>query len=656
MAVDLRIIGWKAEGLRCPDHEVSFVNGDKSVYPISLLQMPNGTGKTTTLTLLRACLSGSALSEGWDAEKVRSFQKRDSREGTGTFVVELLANRKRVTFTMTFDFEEGTVRYSTTAGSGKREGFHPPRELQKFLRPSFVRFFVFDGELAEQLLSREYTNAQLVIEDLFQIGLFTSISNHVRDYWDQQTEKKGATEGKGLTQRKNRVEKLTVRLSKLKADRAAKKQEADRTRRELEKKQAKFKTEIAAQKELSGRLTKAESDLAAETERVRAGARNLLEQMRSPQNLSAVFADEMVKLKDSLDRVKLPESTAREFFEELAQDKECVCGTVLDDKTREAIRKRASQYLGADNVAFLNAMKGDIGSMVGADPAVHEKLLSDSIDTLVEQCRKQEEYRTARDAVQAEGVAADPALQQAEKEIDELEKRLATLEDELADYDSTDETAGDDCTGIKLIEKRLKDAEEKLAEITQTITLRAKRDILVGILEAAHKAARRGISAEICDQANERIEELMPHNAIRVKEVNKCLVLRGQEGGSVGETLSVGYAFLATLFSRTEHKLPFIVDSPANPIDLKVRASVAELIPNLADQFVAFTISSERQGFLGPLERVVKSGIQYLTLFRKGDVELERSARKVSGKAETEDGLCVPGKKFFHDFHLEEEG
>jgi hypothetical protein len=52
----------------------------------------------------------------------------------------------------------------------------------------------------------------------------------------------------------------------------------------------------------------------------------------------------------------------------------------------------------------------------------------------------------------------------------------------------------------------------------------------------------------------------------------------------------------------------------------------------------------------------VKSGIQYLTLFRKGDVELERSARKVSGKAETEDGLCVPGKKFFHDFHLEEEG
>jgi hypothetical protein len=428
MAIDLRITGWKAEGLRCPDHEVSFLNGDKSVYPISLLQMPNGTGKTTTLTLLRACLSGAALSEGWDAEKVRSFQKRDSEEGTGTFVVELLANKKRVTFTMTFDFEEGTVRYSTTAGPGKREGFHPPRELQKFLRPSFVRFFVFDGELAEQLLSREHTNAQLVIEDLFQIGLFTSIVNHVRAYWDQQTERKGATEGKGLTQRKNRVDKLTGRLVKLRADRATKKQEAEKTRRELERKQAKFKTQIAAQKELAGRLSRAESDLAAETERVRGGSRNLLEQMRSPQNLSAVFADEMVKLKDSLDRVKLPETAARDFFEELAQEKECVCGTLLDDKTREAIRKRASQYLGADNVAFLNAMKGDIGTMVGADPAAHEKALTETIDAMVEHCRKQEEYRTARDAVQAEGVAADPTLQQAEKEIDELEKRLANCE------------------------------------------------------------------------------------------------------------------------------------------------------------------------------------------------------------------------------------
>ena len=65
----------------------------------------------------------------------------------------------------------------------------------------------------------------------------------------------------------------------------------------------------------------------------------------------------------------------------------------------------------------------------------------------------------------------------------------------------------------------------------------------------------------------------------------------------------MGYAFLATLFNRTEHQLPFVVDSPANPIDLRVRARVAELIPRLSNQFIAFTISSERQGFLPGLEQ-----------------------------------------------------
>jgi hypothetical protein len=133
------------------------------------------------------------------------------------------------------------------------------------------------------------------------------------------------------------------------------------------------------------------------------------------------------------------------------------------------------------------------------------------------------------------------------------------------------------------------------------------------------------------------------------------LVLTGQEGGSVGETLSVGYAFLATLFNRTEHQLPFIVDSPANPIDLRVRAKVAELIPRLANQFIAFTISSERQGFVGPLEQAAGAPLQYLTLFRKGAAALEAAAAEERGLKTSADGVCVSGREFFMRFHLDSE-
>ena len=125
--------------------------------------------------------------------------------------------------------------------------------------------------------------------------------------------------------------------------------------------------------------------------------------------------------------------------------------------------------------------------------------------------------------------------------------------------------------GIEILEKRIVDAETKLGEITRTLTEKAKRDILKTIIDSAHKKARHGITTELCDEANGRISELMPHNNISIERIERNLILKGQEGGSVGETLSIAYAFLATLFNRSDHQLPFVVDSPAGPIDLAVR-------------------------------------------------------------------------------------
>ena len=61
MPAIMRILGWKAHGLRCPDHEIDCTDTDNNVHSVTLIQMPNGTGKTTTLALLRAALSGAAV-------------------------------------------------------------------------------------------------------------------------------------------------------------------------------------------------------------------------------------------------------------------------------------------------------------------------------------------------------------------------------------------------------------------------------------------------------------------------------------------------------------------------------------------------------------------------------------------------------------------
>lgn len=120
--IDIRIAGWFAEGLRCPDHEVSLISSGGTAFPISLLQMPNGTGKTTTLTLLRAALSNLPEREDWDEERILSFRKLEPQTSIGVFRVELLYNESRLTFSLDFDFESATVEISTTIPSGLKRG------------------------------------------------------------------------------------------------------------------------------------------------------------------------------------------------------------------------------------------------------------------------------------------------------------------------------------------------------------------------------------------------------------------------------------------------------------------------------------------------------------------------------------------------------
>lgn len=655
MPTELRILGWESTGLRCPDHAVQFVDGDDSTtHPITLIQMPTGTGKTTTLILLRAALSGSA--EQWDSRKVTSLRKKDGGGDSGAFRVSLLVDRRRVTIVMQFDFAEGIVSYSTTVQSGIKSGFEPPREVARFLRPEFINFFVFDGELAEQLLSHDHTDAQAAIDDLFQLRVFADMKARVQDFWGEVIAGKSATKSKGLNRRRNRVKLLSKRIRELDAIRAKVETEHRQAKRRLDTKNTQFREEINKQKAQSVRVREADAQLQDAEHIVENLSRDILLDMRDPHALSSSFALGVVDLKNNLDRVKLPESAAREFFMELAQEDECVCGRSLDEATRKVVRERAERYLGSEDVILLNAIKSDISSLIGEDLASHEAALACSIEKLVDAIDEAERLRTKRDAVIGDAASGDPKLEQAMDDIKTLEEEVKNLEDCLERYDDTTSNLNDEQTfGIGVLETRLKFAEKQLAEITDTLELKEKTSVLSSILDTAQAVARTNLSAQICLQANERIAALMPHNAIRVERVDRSLRLWGQEGGSVGETLSVAYAFLATLFRSTGHRLPFVVDSPANPLDYEVRANVAGLIPGLSHQFIAFTISSERECFLEPLEMAADYRVQYITLFRKGHAELEARAAKVALRNETQDGITVYDRGFFCDFQLEAE-
>ena len=656
MAKVMRILGWQAEGLRCPDHEIVCCTENGDPHTVTLVQMPNGTGKTTTLDLLRTALSGAADKGKWDQARIREYQKKNSERDDGLFEVCILLNDRRVTIRMEFDFENGQIFYKTTHGSGQRDGFHPPLGFQRFMRENFVNFYVFDGELSQRLLDREFTEAESVVEHLFQINLFQDLKSKVSEYWENKTQHVGATERKGLSRRRNHLEKLNVRLKQLTKERRICLNKKGIVTSKLQSKEETYAHKIMREEADAKELEKAKTEADRLQAKVREEAFGALETMRDPHAISSTFAQSMLALKSGLDRVKLPESAAREFFEELADELDCVCGRPIDDEIREVIRSRAGQYLGSDDIAFLNSMKSTIQDVVGVSVDDSAKALDDKITALTTTVGEERAALNDLEALHLELGQSDPDLKRIQDEINDLSAQLSMIDDDLEKFESKDQEQADDRTlGIEVIVKRKKNAEDRLAEITDTMELKAKRDALCRILDNAHQKARKEITKELCVEANRRIGNLMPHNNILIDRIEHCLILQGQEGGSMGETLSVAWGFLATLFHRSEHELPFVVDSPTGSIDLAVRPKIGELIPNLTGQFIAFIISSERERFVSPLKNSSSEEVQLVTLFRKGPKELEDRARATGRFNETVDGLSVSGEEFFNDFQLDTE-
>ena len=654
MASALKFLGWKAEGLRCPDHEIDLTdNGDP--VSISLIQMPNGTGKTTSLNLLRAAMSGGA--ENWGPQEVRSYQKQGTtRVQPGVFTVRFEVDGDRVTIRLNLDFDEGRARYETTIKSGKREGFSPPRSLRRFMTPSFVRFFIFDGELAENLLDPSETDAERAIEDLFQIQLLDTMRRRVEEYWSRRTSDKRVSSDNVLDKHISKYRRSKKRLEKVQKQKERDEKELRKKREELERKKSEFEEELQKRSNNREKLTNASTNLKEWQGKVDSRSASVLDKMRSPHALSKTFAEEIVQLKTKLDRVQLPERTAREFFEELAEEEECICGRELDKQHRQNIRQRAGQYLGSDDVAFLNAMKADISNIEGSIRESQEELES-SIGSLIEAIGKEQEWQNELDDVRAEVTSSDPKAAKISDEVDELKDEIDDLEDRMERYESLSEQKGiDDTWGIEVLKRRVDRHKKKVGELAEALGLLRKKDALEFILNTGHDIARRKISEEVCREANDKINSLMPNNEIRIEEIESSLRLHNQESGSAGETLTVGYAFLATLFNRSSYRIPFVVDSPANPIDLDIRQQIGSIVPSLSHQFIAFTISSEREGFVTSLKESADD-IKFLTLFRKGIDEAERKVAQVPShrKHEFSDGWCIEGPSFFNKFQVDED-
>lgn len=653
----IELAGWESQGLRCPDIAVDLYKSSK-IPPVTLIQMPNGTGKTTTLNMLRAAMSGDAAN--WDSGKIKSYRKPGADNETGYFIVHLLVDSNRLTFELTLNFEEGTARYRTTSpgSGGVTHGWHPPAQALRFLRGNFVQLFVFDGEFADKLLDSRESEAEKAIDALCQLYLLDDIAQEARATWQRATKDKSSKTDKGLSRWEAIQSKIQKQIDYVNYAKSGAIEKIELLEGDATRLRVKINEKVGSQKHHREKYdTKKAEEFKAQKE-VEAYNLDVMALMRQPQTLTEAFSSALVDLKEQLDKLKLPSSTSRQFFIELMQEAECICGSPMGESVKANIKAKAERYLGEETSGVLNSLKEDIDTYVNQVESPKTEDLSVALQKLDAAVTKKKGLESITRALW------EQLIEQGDEELKDWQQNLAKVEDELNQLKgllqeinrapAEDDDEKSHC--LNALKKLLREADHKISEITGTLELREKTETLESIMSIALEKSRSYIRKELTEECNERLKTILSRSPLQVESIGKSLKLKHQAGASVGQTLSVGYTFLTSLLHRGQHQFPLVVDSPANPLSIEVRREIGKLVPALCEQFVGFTISSERAGFVEVLDNECGGKVNYLTLFRKGD----GTASLLEGLGlydHTQNDTCVLvyGKEYFCRFDIEAE-
>ncbi len=658
----VELLGWESKGLRCPDMSVELTQHGR-ISPVSLIQMPNGTGKTTALQLLTAALDGSATK--WSPERVRTFRRAGETGSKGQFLAKLLVDERPLTFDLSLDFDEGHARYRTTSpgSGGVVSGHNPGPTLNRFLTPQFTSLFVFDGEFADRLLDTQQSEAERAIDALCQLYLLGDIAEFSEQEWTKATRRGGPTTQVGLAALQQRRAAVQKRIATLNQHQATAKKQQGELEERIKKLEELIANHMSRTKDVNEAYDRAKSALADAENRVTIESSAMMQSIRLPHVLHACIPLALTSLKANLDRLQLPENTSAQFFDELLQEPNCICGREMTDAARQSIRARAQEYLGTEEAGVINALKKDIDQYTteseGGDG--HARLLDSNQKLSAAVRERQQAEGLVRSLKQQLIDGGDEKLRDWETELNakqaQTSKVLNTLKVTTADNpdDDRNKTEDGDVLSIPVLTRRLADIDARLSELTKTVKLHNQTKLIKKIAMEARDLARDNIRARVLVDCNERLRRVLSQDPIQLEGIGDSLHLAHQTGASVGQTLAVGYTFLMSVLSRGQNQFPLIVDSPANPLDAGRRRAIGNFIPQLCNQFVGFTISTERLGFVTALE-ATKTPIKYLTLFRKtaGTGPLMATLPK-KGVQQTGNGVLVEDRDYFHAFDLIEE-
>lgn len=604
------------------DLKLSFIRDDGTVIKNNFIMMANGTGKTTTMELIKGLLDGEAMT--WTADKVRTFKPPTMDANKGEFYITVKFDDKQYKYFLTLDYKLGSVQIETSAlPKGREDGRILPEAIRGIFTKDFVRRFVFDGEQAVRTMDSSSDEAEQTIKYLYRLDKLDEIITLNQQFFNEIQNNGGNKGSSGSIS--------NLRTRKEKADEVRKKLKTDR--KNLQKKIKKFendKNEKERNREdinqnydqLNDDKYRINTEISQNRTAINAKIDEIINLTKLPYLLSEELYERMYELGNSMTKLKLPKTISKDFFKELANNTECVCGRHISIKEKEAILKNADRYLGSDQQSILNVIKNTL-------------MISEYDSRLSEAFNKLHDLREQANRLTTQRVDNDEKLLKAggekaaelQKQIEELIGKIEVARSQLNTLESKDETDDqlNENNNIYRAERMYKYYEEKIASATRTHAAWQRKDIIEELIKRIKIQATEELKQEIIRKTNEKLQKVIPDDSIEIENIDQYIKLKGKDGASEGQTLSIAYCFIGTLFEDAELEFPFVIDSPTGKMDFDKRKAVADIIPDVFNQLIAFVQSAEVENFADRFYKNADS--QYVTIIasREGnDIEIQK--------------------------------
>lgn len=302
----------------------------------------------------------------------------------------------------------------------------------------------------------------------------------------------------------------------------------------------------------------------------------------------------MFELGNSMKKLKLPKTIAKDFFTELASADRCVCDRCIGERERTAILKRADQYLGSDQQSVLNTVKSSLMD------SVYDERLKKAFEELKE-LRAQANRLDTRFKTNEEKLikAGGEKARELQERIEELIRLISIARDELERIESKDENDASltEENNLHKADQKFKYYEQEIAKATRTNTALRKKELVDSLVNEIKLQATTALKQEIVRKTNEKLRRVIVDDYVEIESIDRYIKLKGRDGASEGQTLSIAYCFLGTLFEDSELEFPFIIDSPTGKMDFEKRQAIADIIPLVFNQMIAFVQSAEVERF-----------------------------------------------------------